>query len=391
MKLPEQAFELLNAVAWQLATRGQSAAAIDVVEQQRAWVLTQGPRTQADFHLILAGVLGFSDQLLQAIASGEDALATLRAAGVLERTLPVLNNIGLYRWWRGELDAAKAVLLEASALRDRMHGSGAALTIDVYLGAVLRDRGEFAAALALLSRVLQQSRQVAEAAGLTADLTDCVIIENHLADLWLRLGRPDDAQAVLLTQDAAHTDVRFQARRAGLSLRLARAKGLPRTLALERALGLAQTVSSPFNRVWLELELGRELPPPEALVAYAELADCAPARQRPGMELHAALRAGQAALACGLGEAASLWCQRASALNDRCQAYDMDRAEVFLILGQLLAASGQPRAAWQSWQDGAQWLRRTATHQLEPAWHDGFLHGHPIHRALLQAADVAPA
>ncbi len=384
--LPELAFGFVNGVAWHLAISGQSSAAVQALELHRGWVQTQPPVTQAEFHLILSGVQSFCDHLLPAIASAEDALALLRSAGRQERTLPVLSNIGVFRWTRGEFDAAKAALLEALALRDRMHGGGASLTIDMILGAVLRDRGEYLAAHETLTTVLDRYRQMALAQGAAADQTDVFLAENHLAEFWLRIGRPLDAQACLCAPAGTGFDPRFVARRGVLQLRISRALGHAEPLLLEQTRQRVATIGSAYFRAWIELDLTRSLAPDEAVLEFERLAKCAPVRERPGLQLHAALRVAQAAQSCGRGAAALEWLDQALVLAERYEPFDIDRAELWLTACQLLTAAGQVAAACR-WRDiGAEWLQRTAARQMTSAWRESFLHAHPVHRALLDAA-----
>lgn len=384
--LPDLAFGFLNGVAWQQAMAGDSEAAVQTVERHRAWVLTQPPSTQAEFHLILSGVLGFSDQLLPALTNGEDAIALLRLADRPERTLPVMSNMGLMRWWRGEFDAAKALLLEARLLRDRMHGSGASLIIDLYLGAVLRDRGEFQDAHEVLTATLQQHEREAERQGAGADLTDLVLTRNQLADFWLRIGQPQEALACLMAEDTTGVDLRFRARRAGLLLRTQRAMGHLDAALWTDARAMASAIGSPFNRAWLELELACALPPDEACAEFTRLAQTEPVRQRPGMQLHALLRAAQSASAAGRPADAGPKIVAVQALAERCQPWDIDPAELSLTVGRWHDTQGERTAALRWWRQGAEWLQRCATHRLPAEWRAAFLQRHAVNRALLAAA-----
>jgi DNA-binding SARP family transcriptional activator len=386
LDLPDLAFGFLNGVAWQLAMSGQAQAALAAIERHRDWVLTQPPAVQAEFHLVLSGVHGFSDHLGPAIASAEDATALLRAAGRTERTLPTLANIGLLRWWRGELDAAKVALLEAQLLRDRMQGGGASLIIDLNLGAVLRDRGEFLAAHDVLVAVLDKLRQAARDAGASADLTDVVMAENHLAAFWLLVGQPLAARASLQASDDCSIDVRFRARRAGLRLRIARRLGEPDPPDLDDTVAMVECIGSPFNRAWVEMDLACTGSPEVRLAAFARLADCPPVLERPGLHLHAALRAAQAARACGQQALALQWLDQALALAEHHDPFDIDRAELWLTAGELFDADGRSTEATQWRRHGVNWLHRTAQHHLQAPWRHAFLTEHPVNRALLAAA-----
>jgi len=381
--LPGLAFGFLNGVAWQLAMAGQATAAVQSLERHRAWVQTQPDGTQAEFLITLTGVLIYTDQLESALSAGEDTIALLQRSGRPERALPTMTNLGLLRWWRGEFDAAKAMLLEAQAQRDRLHGAGTSLVIDLYLGAVQRDRGEFQAAHDTLLRVQQQYRREAEVLGAAADRTDLVLVSNQLADLWLRLGRPQQALADLKALDEHGVDLRFRARRAGLCLRSRRALGAVDPDLLAEARTMAAAIGSPFNRAWLELELARALPPDQACAEFQRLAQTEPARQRPGMQLHALLRAAQAS-----HDAAERQPLRPAieALAERCEPWDLDRAELWLTLGRLQAEQGDEARALRVWRQGADWLQRCAQYRMPDTWRADFLDGVAANRALLVAA-----
>lgn len=380
--LHECGFGFANSVAWQLALAGRADEAVQSLEQFRDWVQGQCASVQGDFHIILSGVQGFSDRVMPALASAQDAMALLRSAGRHERVLPVLCNIAVFRQWRGELDAARAALLEATALRDRMLGAGASLNIDLQLGAVQRDQGDYLAAHGTLTRALDTFRALAHEAGPAADLTDVVLAENHLADFWLRLGLAAEAAACLQADDAA-VDLRFRARRHCLRLRMSRDTG-PLDPKL-RAQLQNETAGMPaaYHRVLAELELARCLQPGPAAQEFARLARHPVTEQRPGLRLHAALRAAQAELARnGLAQART-WLDEALGLAERCEPVDAQRSELWLVAAQVFKATGEHALAEQALLDAMNWVHRTAALQLNPAWRQAFLHDHPVHRALL--------
>jgi DNA-binding SARP family transcriptional activator/tetratricopeptide (TPR) repeat protein len=391
--LPDLAFGFANGVAWQHAMKGQDAQALAALELHRPWVQGQGDEVQAEFHSILAGVHGFGDRLMPAMAHAEDAVALLRRLGRHERTLPMLSNMGLFRWWRGELDLAKATLLEAQVLRDRMLGGGASLAIDLNLASVLRDRGEYQASQILFQSLLERFKATAQQAGAGADPTDVVLAENHLADLWMRLGQPERAADMLQDQPAPQVDARFRLRRAVLRLRLERWAGaqalVPASETDEPVRALLAQVGSPYHRAWAELELARALPAVEATQAFGGLAEAPAIQQRPGLQVHALLRAARAALAAGLpGQAHEAWV-KVVALVERCHPMDIERAELWLTGHAVLLGSGQAGAARQLLQEGAQWLQRNALHHMPMEWRDRCLRQHPLNHALLQLAALS--
>ena len=336
LALPRIAFDFARSTAWRLAMRGDEVQALHTLELHRPWVTAHGaPADLIDFHCALAGVLGFVDRLGPALDEARAAVARLRAAGSFERMLPVLSNMGLLMHWRGELAEAKAVLTEAAQLRDRMHGRGSALVIDIHLGAVLRDLGEHVAAERTLKAAIAELRD-GDAA--TSDArTDAVVAENHLAQLWLSLGQPARALE-LLAGDASGTALRFHGRRIALRLRAARvqAQAVPELLA--QAQVMIDTHDSPFNRALLELELACALPAARGLVIFERLLLERGTLERPGMQMHAAARAAQSALALGDLARAKGHADQVNALLATCAPYDIERAEVTRIVAEVLRA-----------------------------------------------------
>ena len=276
---PALALSFARNSAWRLAMAGKEAQALQTLEDQRAWTMSEGSaEDRADFHTAVAGVLGYCDRLAPAIAEGRLAVAELRQAGRVAGTLPTLANMGLMLYWRGELAAAKAVLLEAAELRDHMHGRGSSLIIDVNLATVQRDLGEYSAAQQRLEAITQELARPAAAGGDTR--TDLVIAQNHLAQLCLSLGQPARALA-LLTADDADVALRLRARRVALRLRAARLQGLHDSTLLAQAQALLPAHESAFHRALLELEIACALPADAALQTSLALLQASAVVERP--------------------------------------------------------------------------------------------------------------
>jgi DNA-binding SARP family transcriptional activator len=359
--------------AWRLAMAGKEAQALQTLEDQRAWTMSEGsPEDRADFHSAMAGVLGYCDRLAPAIAEGRLAVAELRKAGRVAGTLPTLANMGLMLYWRGELAAAKTVLLEAAELRDQMHGRGSSLIIDVNLGTVQRDLGEYIAAQQRLAALIEELARPANEGGDTR--TDLVIAQNHLAQLWLSLGQPARAQS-LLTADDADVALRLRARRVALRMRATRLLGNADATLLAQAQDLLPAHESAFHRGLLELEIACALPADAALQTSLALLQASAVLERPGLHLHVATRGVAAALALGDLAQAETLAALATPLLASAAPFDIERAEVWLTLAALHRAQGRPDAASALLQQGAQWLRHTAQHGVASADRHTFLHG----------------
>ncbi len=320
----------------------------------------------------MISVLGFCDHLAPAIAEGRLAVVELRQAGRVAGTLPTLANMGLMLYWHGELAAAKTVLLEAAELRDHMHGRGSSLLIDVNLGTVQRDLGEYSAAQQRLHALIEELALPAAEGGDTR--TDLVIAQNHLAQLWLSLGQPGRALA-LLTADDADVALRLRARRVALRMRAARLSGSTDAALLTQAQAMLPAHESAFHRALLELEIACALPAVAALQTSQCFLNVGDVLARPGLHLHVATRGVAAALTLGDVAQAETLAAVATPLLETAAPFDIERAEVWLTLAALHRAQGRPETATALLQHGAQWLQDTAEQGVAAADRQAFLHG----------------
>lgn len=379
---PGIAFEFARCAAWQLAMRGDSALALQTLEPHRPWVLAHGNDIQrADFHGSMAAVLGYADRLRPAIAAARQAVTDLRTAGRVAATLPMLSNMGLLLHWRGQLDEARGTLQEAAELRDLMHGRGSALLIDINLAAVLRDRGDYQQAESLLTAAIDELHAQWAAGG--DRRTDVVLGENHLAQLWLCLGQPARALALLASDDdglAPH----LRARRMTLRMRSARMQGVPRADWLALTQTMVTQLDSPFNRTLLELEMACALPASAALAVYQRVLGEAVLTERPGLLMHVAARAAQAELMLGRAAAAlDHVADVRSMLAAGSAPFDIDRSDVWWPVVQTLRATGDDAAAGELLAQAQAWLQQTAHDSVAPDRRARFLHGNPGNRRLL--------
>ena len=266
-----------------------------------------------------------------------------------------------------------------------MHGRGSALVIDLHLASVLHDSGEYAAAHATLSSTLDDLRAQADGGG---GHTDLVFAENGLALLWLTLGQPARSLAAMVTDDAGIA-VRFRGRRQTLRLRAARFQGRAAPELVAPAEQLIATIDSPFLRALLELELACTQPPATALALCERLLGERSVRERPGLALHVAARAGEAALALGDVDAALARIELVQSLAASVTPFDIDRAEVARIVAAVLRAAGRADAAADVLAAAARWLH-DASATLSDDWRRDFLQRHPANRHVLdQAAATA--
>jgi len=370
LNLLQLAFDFCEPLATQLALQGDLAAAVVLIGQFAPWAESQTDlRLRGRLQRVLGTAHTFCERLQPAIEHSTRAVALFRSAGDDLMRLPAMSNIGLMHHWRGDLHAARAILEEASQLRDRLHGSGASLVIELHLAAVVRDLGEFSNANHRLEQLTAQLRTMT--AGSAEPPTDLAIAENHQAQLWLMLGQPTRALDCLRADDAA-TDLRFRARRVALRLRAARAQGKCEAALLEVAANFPAALTSAFNRAWFELEWFRSLPPDAAALAFAGLHAQAAVVERPALQLQVALRAAQSELASGKPVRALEWVDHVLGTLESLRPFDMSPAEAWFISRDALHANGKLEAAQQASDRGIACVQRTASH-LPPEWREIFL------------------
>ncbi|MEO7057380.1 MAG: AAA family ATPase [Caldimonas sp.] len=354
LALPRLVFEFAQPVAWQLAAAGEGGRALEVIDAQRDWVLSQDDLAlQARFHVARSGTLAFSDRLAEAIDDTERGIAVLRAADDTLQMLPLLANLGLFRSWRGEFDVARSVLAEAAALRDRLHGSGTALIIDLHLGAALRDLGRHDEALAMLEAAVDQYRVQLVADGEL--LTDLVVGENHLAQLWLTLGRHDLADAAMAADDAT-TDLRFRTRRTTLRVRSARLAGHRDPQLVESLRTQLEALPASFARCLAGLELAKSSPPERAIAELARHDDAVVMRERPGLHLHLLGLRLDAARAVGDAAMAGACVDAMLAIDASVGPFDADPVDLWAAVHAWLVDAGDTVRAPEAAARAGRWV-----------------------------------
>lgn len=327
---PDLAWELARMLGWQWAMNNRADEALSLLQQHEPWVDTEADlETRASYRLARANIFAFGDRLPEALAEGRQALEAFAAAQDWPNALPAMSNLGVMHYWRGEYGAAHEVLTQARAQRERLYGSsGSGIKIDIHLGAVLYELGRPGEAQAMLEGALAEMARWPDS---EYRRTECLLAHNHLAQMFMALGRADEA-ATVLAHDATGVAERFYGRRLTLRLRWQRLFGQVDAARVTELQALVARLASPFNRALMELELARQRPPAAALAECRRLHDSAVARQRPGLQLHAAVLAAQAAHRAGDAAQAAFFAAAAQALLQRCAPFDMSGAEARALL-----------------------------------------------------------
>ncbi len=383
--LDRLAFEFAHPVAWQLAGAGESSRALETLSAQQNWVLAQPePALRARFYTARSGIHAFSDRLSDAIVDSERALDILRAADDPLEMLANLANLGLFHSWRGQPAVACEVLVQARALRDRLHGRGSAWIIDMHYGSALRDLGDYAQALAVLEPTLVEfeTQIVAD----TELRTDIVMCENHLAQVWLALGQPERAEA-LLASDASSIDTRFRARRAALRVRAASARGVSDDARIAVVRALAGELPESFTRTLAELDLLREVPPDAAEARLAQLCELPVLRERPGLQLRVLALHADVLRRLGRSEAALECAERLLQLDADFMPYEAEPVGLWASAHAALTEAGQPDRARVVAEKARRWLHATAANHVPAKARESFAR---FHAAACRAMRIAP-
>ena len=359
-------FDFIEPIAQLLSSHGRFQETIELLASVAPWAAAQADaRLRGRLERTLAAAHTYCDHLALAIEHGDRAIALFRAIGDDLNSLPTMSNVGIARLWRGELDAARSVLEQAIEVRDRLHGGLAPNALDINLACVLRDLGEFELADERFVAIAEATRQTLRNSA-DEPATDLALTENHHAQMWLMLGLPDRALAVMRVDDSA-VETRFRARRVALRLRAARLSGRDTRALDAAAAALLPGIESAFHRSLLEFETLRSAAPLEAAVGFERLHAELAVIERPGLRLHAAVRAAAARLECGDTDCAVGWIEAAKPAMATIPPFDMTREEPWLIARDVFAASGDETAAASAKQRAQEIvMRRTAS--LTAAW-----------------------
>jgi hypothetical protein len=323
---PDLAWFLSRMLALHWGMNNRAADGLALLQERQAWVDAEADAArQALQRIARASIHAFGDQLALAVAEGRQAAQLATAAQDWTNALPALSNLGVMLYWRGEYAAAHEVLAQARAHRERLYGSsGSGIKIDIHLGAVLYEIDHVGEAQTMLEGALAEMLTWPDS---EYRRTECLLTHNHLAQMFIALGRADEAAAVLAHDTSGVAD-RFLGRRLTLRLRWQRLFGRVDPALVAELQAVAARVPSPFNRVLMELELARQLPADAATAAFEALRNNPAVQQRPGLQLHATALAAQAARHAGQHATAQAWAQAARQLQQQCRPFDMTVAEV---------------------------------------------------------------
>ncbi|MBX3636911.1 MAG: AAA family ATPase [Rubrivivax sp.] len=357
---PSRTFEAACLLAAAQALAGRAAEALPTLERWRA-VASEHPdaRLRHDWHANLGYVLAALDRRRDAIAPTEQALVLAEQVGDLAQATTHAANLITLHSYLGNLDAAARHVARTEALRERVGAPDSLIATMTWMnaGAVLMRLGRFDAALDRLQRAADRFAADAAAARWA------VAAHNHLAALWLGIGQPARAQALLAGQPAGHW------RSEVLRSRLPRPAASPLP-ALRTALG---TTTALLERLGLMLALAEHEAPDVALALTEQIEREAGSGQLDAWALAARLRRAQVLARLGrAAEAGVLAAHVEAQLLRRQHAADLTLGDAWIALAQVRGAAGDAAQAEAARERSRRWLWDEAWPHVPLPFRDGF-------------------
>lgn len=375
------AFDASVRLATGLALLGHPAHALEVLDE-----LMPDCQNLADdkrlyeFHSARGYVFNALQRRQSAVGSIEEALRLARFLDERAEQVTALTNLAVQYGYLGQ--AARAAELTEDARRiHRQLGQarGVPAVNDLNLAGHWFSIGRLGNALELLTGAVDDFR--ARGGHLWQ-----ASAESTLALLWLRLGNPQQARRVLnpMPEDLP---LHVRARRALVAYRVGTALGQGDPTPLGALLPLlAADPSATLIAVLVDLQLARVEEATTGLQRCLRAADCAVSFEYPPgialarmVEVECRLRLGDFPAAAGTARAALAMCGAV-------QHYDFDQSECALVAAGSLRITGDAQGAAAALDDAARWLRSVAGQHVPESLRRGYLHGNPIHAAVLAGA-----
>lgn len=373
-------------LATSMAHREQPAAAIELLQ---AWLprvdMALGVRARGEFHSELGTLLERADRRDEGARHLREGIDLALQAADHSTAATAMINLGVNRLLQGDPGAAVEAAMRGIGMRQAIEPPGGlALGYEMTLGGMLRDCGDYAAALPRLERAL---------AGFGADGNQlwCVNTRTQLGLLWCHLGQWGRAlQLLQLKADGAPAFL--QARRLAVLAQAQEALGQPHLPSLEQARGLIGPRGRADIRLAIELQWLATQPTPLALAGCRDVAEEAAARELRGhvvaaraARLEAALRPGERAALADLADEANVLTLDAA----RWMPPGGFRPALWWTAARAQDALGQAAGVAAALAAGLGWVR-TALVTVPAPFRDSFLHRNAVVAALRARASVQP-
>ena len=376
---PWMIFNATRKLAIALAHQGRHVDALALFDTQQDWIAANLHEWNVQVWFCDQGfVLDLADRREQAVAAYLRAEMLARKHENWAVAYAALRNLSFVHAWTGRLDTAVRASDQAAGFSGRL---GEALVERnprdaARRGALLRDAGRLAQALALL----RGAHATLVRGGSPYWLAYC---EDQLALLYASLGQPARARD-LIVADRPALPPESQLSRWLVRARIARAEGRPAPAWTETEARSANDPACPARwRLLVQLEQARGLDTAAALQVCEEVATLARARELRGIELAAFALATARAGAADLLSAATAFAQRAHSLAETTWPTGISMPELCLSVHRGLAATGDSAAAARAVERAVQWIEEQALPNVPPDFRDSFLNRNQAHRAVL--------
>lgn len=328
---------------------------------------------RAEFYSEFGNVLSLANHRAEAVPVQQRGIELSRQRGNHTDAMTGLCNLAVNHYQQGDLANARACLeqaLASPAFEEQAAGIG--LGAHVTLAQVLRDQGEFSAALAELAHAR---------AGLPADGSSIwsVVSDHAQAQLWLALGQTARAWQ-MVEADVIGMPPFIEATRLLLRAQTLRRLGRASAPWVERAAAVLATGPRADVQLRIDAEHCLDLPPSAA----ADQARRVHERART-LELHGLAAVGLVRLATALqtldpAAARDAATQAAAALRTATpmQSY---LPEHWLALAQVRLAVGEGADAGRVRAEAERWIAQAAP-RVPPSFRETFTSRHPVHVAL---------
>jgi tetratricopeptide (TPR) repeat protein len=379
-----EVFTITNNWCGALTKSFRATEALALMQSLRPWVDERASDAQRyEYWNGLALALDFGNRLSESLPAWQSSCDVAEAMG--SDLLPqAVNNMAYTYAKMGQ--HARAVMLARRALTinrsraDDFDVTGLGPIIRFALGHHLRNIGCYREAIALMEEAAQ---------GFEAGRSPMLLasVQHQLALLWVQLGQPARAQALVAAELPQQTAIQ-QAQRCAFRAMVLSALGRPAVDEVRRALALVPNPDSVAHRMWT-LVASILVEPQEGEEIAANLAVWARERERLGMALAAHGRAARCALASGCWERAVPHVQDALCLAREVQPDLYYLPELWWVAAQVYAAAGLREERRVAVRAGVEWIGRIASEHVPDPFRESFLQRNPINAQLMQwAAEI---
>jgi DNA-binding SARP family transcriptional activator len=364
-------------LAGQLGEARRAKEAVALLTPLRDWVHAHlTPLRRGQFESALALALDQANELALALPAWQQSLNLAQEAGDALLTAQSTANQGSTLAKMGRVREAVVLGRQGLALmRADDQAKGRPFMTQCTLGHRLRDLGHYDEALALL----ESAHAEFSASGVRFWRHMCA---DRLAQLWLQLGQPARAMA-LLADDADGLPLGLQVMRWVHRAELAQLRSGDALSPIRHAMGLI--ADRPDDIYWRVASMVASgiVPAAEAEVLGASLAAWATAHQRHGFALAGHVRAAAGALAQQAPQRALPHVNAALHLARQFTPDSFYLPQLWWVAAQVQHALGDKTEAMVMVNQGQAWIRQVMAEHLPAPFRPSFAEHNPVNRALL--------